>query len=65
MTVEQLRLGASVIFIRAYEAIYKTVIPDKIIRPVNKSDHAMNADLLLEALKRVTDNPALDDITGT
>ena len=64
MTIEQLRLGASVIFIRAFEAIYKTIITEKIIRPMNKADHAANAELFLKALKEITKNSDLDGITG-
>ena len=64
MSIEQLRLGASVIFIRAFEAIYKKVISEKIIRPLNRDDHAMNADLLLDSLREITENSALDSITG-
>ena len=64
MTIEQLRLGASVIFIRAFEAIYKTIITEKIIRPMNKADHAANAELFLKALKDITQNSDLDGITG-
>ena len=64
MSIDQLKLGASVIFIRAFEAIYKTIITDKIIRPMNKADHAANAELFLKALRDITDNPDLDGLTG-
>ena len=64
MTIEQLRLGASVIFIRAYEAIYKTVITEKNIRPLTKIDHVKNAELLLKELKNNTNDPNLENISG-
>jgi hypothetical protein len=65
MSIDQLQLGASVIFIRAFEAIYKRVISEKILRPTNKNDHTLNADLLLDSLREITDNSALDDIRGS
>lgn len=65
MSIDQLQLGASVIFIRAFEAIYKRVIPEKILRPMNKSDHTLNADLLLDSLREITENSALDNVRGS
>ena len=36
----------------------------QIIRPMNKADHAANAELFLKALKEITKNSDLDGITG-
>ena len=65
ISIEQFRLGAPAIFIRAFEAIYKCTIPDKIVAPLRKEDQIYNGECFLSALYNQTNNGVLENISGS
>ena len=56
--------SASTVFVRAYEAMYRTTLAGKYPDPQTDAESAWNAELLITQLQGVTKMPALKGLSG-
>jgi hypothetical protein len=65
ISVDQLRFAAPVIFVKVYEVFFGYQLEKINYSPSNRYDHAMNVDIVLNALKSRYDSPLLHQTTGS